>query len=247
MNKFLHDPSRYSHYRPLYPKKIFEYLSSISYEKNLAIDCGAGSGQATQGLSWYFKKVIAIDLSKELLLKAPPLPNTIYIQASCEKMPVDSNSVDLICVSQAVHWFPLNEFYDEVKRILKQNGIIAVWGYNQATIEPSIDSVIHKIYQKISSLQNISIERQYLYEQYQNMPFPFNRLKTPIFQIEMNWNLIQLLGYISTWPGLLEYEKKFGINLLNEFNEEFYSNWKDPYLSKPIIWPIFILLGHADS
>jgi hypothetical protein len=44
MNKFLHDPSRYSHYRPLYPKKIFEYLSSISYEKNLAIDCGAGSG-----------------------------------------------------------------------------------------------------------------------------------------------------------------------------------------------------------
>jgi hypothetical protein len=144
-----------------------------------------------------------------------------------------------------MHWFPLDDFYREVKRILKPKGIIAAWCYNQALIEPAVDQTIKKIYQKMSSSQNPSPERQYLYDHYQTIPFPFERISTPDFNIQMHWNLPQLLGYISTWPGLLEYQKRFGINLLSEVNDELFSIWGDPLNPKCITWPIYLLLGRV--
>jgi SAM-dependent methyltransferase len=38
---------------------------------------------------------------------------------------VDSGSIDLIVVAQALHWFDLQRFYKEVRRVLKNNGVLA--------------------------------------------------------------------------------------------------------------------------
>jgi len=244
MNKFSYDPLQYTHYRPQYPDVIFDFLQTI-VDGDIAFDCGAGSGQATQGLSQKFKRVIATDLSFELLSKSPKLSNVYYLQSTAEQLPIHTNCINLICIAQAIHWFPLNEFYNEVKRILKPKGIIAAWCYNQAMIESAVDQTINKIYKKMSSSQNPSKERQYLYDHYQNIPFPFKRIETPDFKIEMYWNLFQLLGYISTWPGLLEYQKRFGINLLSEAEDELLSAWGDPHVKKIITWPIYFLLGRV--
>lgn len=244
MNKFSYDSSKYTHYRPQYPDGLFEYLRTLlDDKKGLVLDCGAGSGQGTQGLSRYFAYVIATDLSFELLAQAPSLQNVLYVQSSAEHLAIRSRSLSLICVAQALHWFSLDNFYGEAKRVLKSNGVIAAWCYNQAIIEPSIDQVIRKVYQKMSSAQNPSQERQYLYEHYQTILFPFKRIITPFFNIEMSWNLIQLLGYISTWPSLLEFQKRFGVNLLNEVKEELFSAWGDPICQKQITWPLNLLVG----
>lgn len=47
-----------------------------------------------------------------------------------EQLPFENETVDLITTAQAVHWFDLSKFYPEVKRVLKTNGVLAIYGYN---------------------------------------------------------------------------------------------------------------------
>lgn len=243
MNKFSYDSSHYTNFRPQYPNALFEYLKTLINDNDLVLECGAGSGQGTIGLSSYFKSIIATDLSFELLLQAPNLPNVQYIQSSAEHLPICSNSMSLVCVAQAMHWFSLDHFYAEIKRILKPNGIIAAWCYNQAVIEPAVDCVISEVYLKITNSKNLSPERQYVYDHYQTIPFPFKRILTPTFNIKMDWNLMHLLGYMNTWPGILEYQKKFNVNVLSQAEEKLISAWGNPLSSKLVNWPIHLLLG----
>jgi SAM-dependent methyltransferase len=41
---------------------------------------------------------------------------------------IESNTVDLVTVGQALHWFELPQFYAEVSRILKPGGVFAAFG-----------------------------------------------------------------------------------------------------------------------
>lgn len=243
MNKFLHEPMRYADYRPQYPESLFEYLQTLTSKNSKVLECGAGSGQATIGLSSHFNYIISTEPSFELLLKAKPLSHVYYIQSSAEQLPIHSTSINLVCIAQAIHWFRLHDFYSEVKRVLKPGGVITAWCYNQSEIEPAIDKVINKIYVKITSSQNLSRERQYLYEHYQTLLFPFDRIPSPSFSITMSWNLMQLLGYISTWPSILEYQKRFNIDLISEIKDELIFLWGDSSTEKLITWPIYLLVG----
>ena len=38
--------------------------------------------------------------------------------------------VDLIMVAQALHWFDLDRFYAEARRVLKSDGVLAASAYN---------------------------------------------------------------------------------------------------------------------
>jgi ubiquinone/menaquinone biosynthesis C-methylase UbiE len=55
-------------------------------------------------------------------------------------------SVDLVTVAVAIHWFNFDEFYREVKRVLKPNGILAAWTYSLSEISLEIDSLIKQYY-----------------------------------------------------------------------------------------------------
>jgi hypothetical protein len=41
----------------------------------------------------------------------------------------------------AVHWFDLERFYDQLNRVGKPGGVIAVWTYHLPTIEPAVNRV----------------------------------------------------------------------------------------------------------
>ena len=47
-----------------------------------------------------------------------------------------------VTVALAMHWFDLDRFYAEVRRVLKPNGIIAVWGYGFTEITSEVDAVL---------------------------------------------------------------------------------------------------------
>jgi ubiquinone/menaquinone biosynthesis C-methylase UbiE len=112
----------YSFHRPHYPDSLFEFLSEITRNKNLAWDCATGNGQAAIGICKYFKKVIASDASKSQIEHRFHRDNIVYDIFPAEKANLQDNSVDLITVAQAAHWFDLTKFYQEVKRV--SNGII---------------------------------------------------------------------------------------------------------------------------
>ena len=47
----------------------------------------------------------------------------------------DDNSVDLITVATALHWFDLDKFFAEVKRVLKRNGVLAAYCYRLPALD----------------------------------------------------------------------------------------------------------------
>ena len=65
-------------------------------------------------------------------------------------MPDDS--CDVITVAQALHWFDLDSFYTEAKRILKRGGVLAVWAYNYLRVSPDIDAVLRSFHDEIVGL-----------------------------------------------------------------------------------------------
>src|SRR5438105_4175003 len=110
---------RYAIYRPHYPAELFAWIASLAPEHLLAWDCATGNGQAAQGLSHHFRKVIATDASKEQIKHAARDSGIVYCVATAEDPPLLSSIPDAITVAQALHWMHPERFFAQVRRILK--------------------------------------------------------------------------------------------------------------------------------
>ena len=102
---FSKQASDYTRYRPHYPEALFEYLATLVSSHQRAWDCATGSGQAALGLTPYFKEIIATDASEKQIANVFEHEKITYLIAPAEKTEIESNSVDLIVVAQALHWF----------------------------------------------------------------------------------------------------------------------------------------------
>jgi ubiquinone/menaquinone biosynthesis C-methylase UbiE len=60
--------------------------------------------------------------------------------------------VDLVTVASAIHWFDLNKFYTEVRRVEKPGGVIAAWTYYTTVFESAIDALIQRLVHKSALL-----------------------------------------------------------------------------------------------
>ncbi|MCD6046032.1 MAG: ubiE/COQ5 methyltransferase family protein [Gammaproteobacteria bacterium] len=198
---------QYSSARPTYPDNLFEYLITLVKGRDLAWDCATGNGQAAVKLAPYFKTVVATDASNAQLAEATPCSNVHYRIAVAEASSLESHSVDLITVAQAVHWFDFDKFYSEAKRVLKPDGIIAVWCYVLFhTDNDAVNQLIHTFYNDIVG-QYWPPERKYLDEAYKTLPFPFTEiLPVPEFAIVNHWSGKQIINYLQTWSGVKTYE-----------------------------------------
>jgi ubiquinone/menaquinone biosynthesis C-methylase UbiE len=132
----------YAKFRPRYPKVLFSYLRRIAPSRELAWDCGTGNGQAAVGLASVFDRVIATDASEKQISNAQPDERVEYRVAPAENSGIKSETLDLIMIAQALHWFDLDRFYAEARRVLKPNGVLAASAYKFFRITPEIDQLV---------------------------------------------------------------------------------------------------------
>src|SRR5678809_1112785 len=97
--------NRYADFRPHYPAALFDYLATLAPRDSVVWDCAAGSGQATIDLAARFERVIATDGSAEQITSAPRRTNVEYRVVLAEQSGLADESVGLITVAQALHWF----------------------------------------------------------------------------------------------------------------------------------------------
>src|SRR5690242_3844379 len=121
--------SEYASYRPTYPKELIDYLASLAPNHNIVWDCGCGTGQMSVLLAERFKRVIATDASAHMIQNAELCENVDYRRMRAEDSDLPDEHVDMVVVAQAVHWFDLSAFYNEVWRVVKPGGIIALIAY----------------------------------------------------------------------------------------------------------------------
>jgi ubiquinone/menaquinone biosynthesis C-methylase UbiE len=235
--------ARYADFRPRYPKELFAYLASMCPAHELAWDCACGSGQATHDLAAHFKKVTGTDASAQQIAAATKAPNIEYRAAPAEHSGLDDESIDMITVAQALHWFKVDAFFAEARRVLKPNAIIAVWIYGATQIEgDAVDELAQDFhYNRIGPYW--PPEREFVENGYATLPFPFPRVETPKFEIKTRWTLEQLIGYFSSWSGTKRYTEAKGKSPLPQLEAEMLAVWGDPGVAREIKWPITLRVG----
>ncbi|MGZ9221304.1 MAG: class I SAM-dependent methyltransferase [Anaerolineales bacterium] len=243
---FSRQSGQYAQYRPQYPDEIYAYLASLAPGHSLAWDCGTGNGQAAIGLAKYFDNVYATDASAKQIALAYLHDKVDYRVESAEHVSLSASSVDLVTVAVAIHWFNFDEFYREVKRVLKPDGILAAWTYSLAEISPEIDQLINQYYGEI--LAGYWPERiHYLEERYETIPFPFEEIVPPSFVMEINWNLIQLAGFLNSWSATQRYRAEKGQHPLEIIWPTLLAAWGDENEPRLIRWPLHFRIGRNES
>ncbi|MDE3212244.1 MAG: class I SAM-dependent methyltransferase [Bacteroidota bacterium] len=229
----------YAKYRPGYPHKIFEFLSTLAPSANAAWDVGTGNGQVAVGLSAHFKEVLATDLSGAQIENAVRKGNITYLVEPGEECSFASDRFDLITVGQALHWFDLDRFYPQVIRTLKAGGIFAALGYGLIQVNPQVDQAVSILYREILGAF-WDPERTHVENHYRTIRFPF-KSDMREFSIKANWDLEDLTGYLNTWSSVRHYIDRIGSDPVAEFKGELRKAWgKGP---KQIYFPVFMKYG----
>jgi ubiquinone/menaquinone biosynthesis C-methylase UbiE len=176
--------SRYAGFRPHYPAALFDYLATLVPQNSTVWDCACGNGQATIDLAGRFERVIGTDASREQIASAAPHPKVEYRVATAESSGLAGQSVALITVAQAIHWFDFDRFYAEAKRVLVRDGVLVTWAYGVNEVEgAAVNDLVQHYYQNIVG-PYWPPERRLVEEGYRTIPFPFIEITAPAIHME---------------------------------------------------------------
>lgn len=217
------------HFVSEYGKKIIDYEK---FDKNInVLDIGCGTGEITYELSKYFKKVIGIDSSVDMINFAKnKYPHICFRQQDCLKLDYQEE-FELVFSNAVFHWIKDQDtLLQNIHNALKINGslISEFGGYrNIAHIQKAFKNALGKY--------NITYES------------PFNFIKASDYEKllkKYNFKIIQIKEYSRPTPlkggeeGLNNWIKQFFnsqisllqpkdlVSLLEEINKEL----------KPVLW-----------
>ena len=232
----------YAAARPRYPQDLYEFLASCVNTKERAWDCGAGNGQASVALAEYFKEVYATDISDRQIANAIPKNNVFYSVQPAEKTNFPNSYFDAVTVAQALHWFDIERFWSEVKRVLKKGGIFAAWGYSSLSVSSPIDLVIKEgILDIIESYWSPRIEL--IANGYRHIDFPFEPIPAPPIEMKISWTLSELLAYMHTWSATRQCMQQQGTKFFEALSDNLLPVWGNPEQKKEIAMNFHLIAG----
>jgi SAM-dependent methyltransferase len=240
-DRFSNHAGAYAQFRPVYPEVLYDFVLSHVKGRELAWDCGTGNGQVAVRLAEHFKQVIATDLSEKQLSHAVQKENIQYKVSRAEQSGLADNSVDLITVAQALHWFDTDAFFREVHRVAKQGALLACWGYGLLTIEPAIDELIGEFYKNTIG-PYWEKERSHIDTAFNEIDFPFTALEAPTCNIDVQWSYEHLIGYLNTWSSVQKYIQQHQTNPVESLAAKLKAHWPEGAI-KQVRFPIFVKAG----
>lgn len=206
------------HYPPELYARIFDF-AELTHRRH-ALDVATGSGQAAIELARTFEHVTACDPSAAQLANAVRMPNLTYHQCYGEAASsiVEPASVDLVTCAQALHWFNLDKFYPEMRRVLRPGGTLAAWGYGLLRFTPTdgkktgitLDAAAANeanthLYQLHTNVlgpywdtRRYKIDSAYVGMEYPAMKW-FERIERQDLEVEAHPTLRHLLMYLRSW------------------------------------------------
>jgi SAM-dependent methyltransferase len=237
--------AQYAAFRPAYPPELFYCLAQLCSDRRVAWDCACGTGQASVALAEHFEAVIATDASPQQVAAATPHDRVTYRVAKAAGSGLDSKSVDLVTVAQALHWFDLDSFYAEVERVLVPSGVIAVWTYGVLHVEgEAVDTLVQEFYHDIVG-PYWPPERRHVEQGYRTLAFPFASVAVPSFNMEVMWQRAHFLGYLRSWSATGRYVAVKGDDPVAELEQRLAPLWADPERARKVTWPLAMRVGRG--
>jgi len=234
----------YARYRPRYPDELFAWLASVILGRALAWDAGTGNGQVAIALTRHLDRVVATDASADQLARAEAHERVAYRNEPADWVSLPSDSVDLITAGAAAHWFELEGFYREVRRVGKSGAIVALFSYGPRDIADAVGPIVHRFQEEV--LDGFWPERiQYVHDRYATLPFPFDEIAVPPFVMSAEWTLHELLAFLDTWSASQRYFQQRGTRAVDALAPDLARAWGDPVGRREICYPLFARVGRV--
>lgn len=144
----------YAKHRAGFPSCIFDKLSeyNIGLPGQNLVDLGTGTGTLARGFAARGVNVIGIDPSGALLEQAKQLDQTAQVKidyhiGTAENTGLPDASIDVVTAGQCWHWFNRPVAVQEVIRILKNEGQIAIAHFDWIPLKGNVAETTEKLIQ----------------------------------------------------------------------------------------------------
>ena len=138
VERFSNRVENYVKYRPHYPPEVLNlFRGKMNLTENSVIaDIGAGTGISAKLFLENGNKVFGVEPNAPMRNAAEEylsgFENFTSVNGTAENTTLDKNSVDFVIAAQAFHWFNNKNSRREFKRILKDDGFVAlIWNERQ--------------------------------------------------------------------------------------------------------------------
>ena len=234
---FSHDSAVYAASRPTYPGDLADFLARESPARTLAWEAGCGSGQLSLLLAERFGRVVATDASAQQVAAASAHPNVEYRVAPAEASGLPARCADLVVAAQAAHWFELERFYAEARRVAKRGALLALVSYGKTRVTAELDVLIDEFHDR-TLLGYWPPERAHVVDGYAQLAFPFERLAVPALAIVREWGIEEMLAYVRTWSGVTALLKAGKGAEFERFGARLRGPWGT---AREVRWPLTVL------
>lgn len=209
---FNEDVENYDKIRPEYPEKLFDDIfkyAEISTDSNL-LEIGIGTGQATKPFIDTGCKLTAVELGDNLAnyckCKFENYKNICVLNDDFLNCELPYNNFDLIYSATAFHWIVQPKGYEKVKKLLSQNGMLALF-WNHPFVSKSEDE---------TNFASMSVYQKYRPSDKMQVEFCENDCKIKLRELEDN-NFYAVFSNIYKRVRRLSSDEY--INLLNTYSD----------------------------
>jgi SAM-dependent methyltransferase len=234
--------------RPEYPAELYAWLAAQAPARGLVWEAGAGSGQASVGLAEVFERVVATDVAAEQIGRARPHPRVRYAVGPEADSGLGSGAAHAVVAATAAHWFDLEAFWAEARRVLAPGGLVAVWSYGSHRVEGDEGGAIDAATSRYSSEVvggYWSAKLDHIQSRYATLPFPFDALAPPELRARKRVDLAGYMAYLGSWSASQRYREAHGAEPLDLARAELEAAWGDPMRRREVSWDIFMRAGRV--
>jgi SAM-dependent methyltransferase len=171
--------SNYTLYRPNYPADVFDFLKThLRSGRELGIDLGAGSGQATRQLASIFDRVIAVEPDERLANDAALPENAdIHVKAA-EAAEFADASIDAVISATAFHWMDQPAICQNAARWLKPGGVFFPFAYDVFRFENGVHDYFAEEFEKWRPYRDPRLDENYDYPDVLHRSGTFSSVET---------------------------------------------------------------------
>ena len=152
----------YDKHRPATPKVVKDIVTMyLGHTPQTLVDIGCGTGLSTIVWNDVVGNIIGIepndDMRKIAEIKAKNYENVQFLKGYSNNTGLPSASADAVTISQAFHWMDYDTTLAEIARILKINGVLAVYDCDwPPVIGREIEQEYLRLYKKCDEISFIA-------------------------------------------------------------------------------------------
>jgi ubiquinone/menaquinone biosynthesis C-methylase UbiE len=168
-------------------------------------DLAAGTGKLTRRLVELDADVVAIEPVAGMRAQLEQaVPGVKVLEGTAEAIPLDDASVDVVTVAQAFHWFDAPAALEEIARVLRPGGALAILWNERDEATPwvaEMSRIIRWHERTVSRYQHVAwadiVARSARFTPLQEETVPWDQPLTR----ELLGERVRSISYIATMPG----------------------------------------------